>query len=228
MKNFNTRVMILFVYGVFVLSCVDQENSQNKVNTKSVNQQYFLLNSEWGNFQKNISDDIKSKISKNINDTSNEFVAQYYESGGSYVNSFDKLISISFDSKDSLMYYSYESSAVKINGEMTVPQKQERVLWSNKYFHPLDTLMSRLNEVDFWNQNKEITVDANDGVYYCIIIRENRKIHYVLRWSPKSLSDSVFPKRKEFMQLCDLFKNLGKIGLYKNNWDWTPGQQEGL
>jgi hypothetical protein len=219
------KLIFIAIFIFLLFGCYENQHKQSR-NEFTITH-CFPSESEWGKFKANIPKDILDTLIRNVNDTSYWHVVQLYESTGNMNPEIHNLIAFKFNRDDSTVVYQYQTSRINLNGKSILPNRQERIFWSNIFFNLIDTIKARIEESGFWNQPSEIPVRGTDGKYYCILIKEGTRFHYVLRWSPYGVSDSIYPKRKEFMKLCDLFKNSGKFGLYSNYWNWY-GQKDPL
>lgn len=216
-----------FFLLIFLMTSCNQNKVNETTNSRIDNTITFAEDTEWGKSQKYITSDIRAKIISNLIDTSSEFIAEFFTSGSGSFPHIDELITIKFNQFDSVMFYDYQTSTIEIKGKVNSPIRLQRTFWLDNHWNPIDTLFNRLNAFNFWEQPSEIKLDGQtDGRNFCILVKFKEKVHYVLRWSPDAVADSLYPKKIEFMKLCDLFTNFGKLG-FVNEWNWY-GQKEEL
>lgn len=211
-----TLIVIIFI---IITACKHQTKNVILKKSNSDTAFYYADTSKWASILRYTPTEVKEKILENLRDTTYEFVAQMFLS---ITNTFPKannITTIKFNVKEEFLIYNFRTSTFQLNNKNIRLLKFERTfLIDPKDFNPKDTVIKKVKQCDFWNLQPEIKCEGDDGEYYCIIIKNKDKIHYVLRWSPEHNNNyKVFPNQKEFVSLIHLFDRLGFYGYYHND-----------
>ena len=93
----------------------------------------------------------------------------------------------------------------------------KRLLPIYDYYNCWDSLQSKINKLDFWNQKFDVEWNHGrcDGTMFIIEGYSKGTYQIIHRWSPDPDS---FEKVKEFKELCDYFFELKDIGFDKIYW----------